>query len=97
MNFFKLGRYQKAVAYARAGVAKAENIMVEKYGSISHLEKEDAEPFLRNNSRSLKTTLNDYKYVLAQCLRKVKKFEEAGQLYLEISSFYEYNERYALI
>lgn len=35
--------------------------------------------------------------MLAMCLRKLKKFEEAGNLYLQNQDFYRYKERISLV
>ena len=43
INFFKLGKFQKAADFVRAAIAEVEKDKIEKFGSLDHVEKIDAE------------------------------------------------------
>ena len=97
INFFKLGKYQQASDFVRAAISEVKKEKIEKFGSLDHIETEDAEPYDRDSSKSYQATLNDYNHILAMCLRKLHLFEEAGELYLKNAQFYRYKERKSMV
>ena len=47
VNLFKLGRFEKAEAFVRAGIAQVKKLKIEKFGCLQHIEDEDIKPFNR--------------------------------------------------
>ena len=97
VNFFKLAKFEQAESFVRAAIAQVEKLKIEQCGSLDVIEKEDEGPFHRDKSKSFQANINDYEYILALCLRKLRKFKEAGKLYLSNSLFYRYPERYDMV
>ena len=54
-------------------------------------------PWHRGTSTSLTAKINDCKHLLAMCLRKLERFEEAQKLYVKNIRYYRYAERKALV
>lgn len=97
INLFKLGRYQQAAKFIRAAIKEVEKEKISHFGSLDFVEDDDVQPFYRETSKSFRATINDYNYFLSLCLRKLRLFKEAGQLYLSNSRFYRYPERIDII
>ena len=82
INFHKLGYYMRAAEFVRAAIQEVEREKIEQFETLEHIESDDEEPFYRDKSQSFRAKINDYKYILTLCLRKLRQFKEAGEMYL---------------
>ena len=64
---------------------------------IEEVEKEDIKPWERGSSTTCTAKINDCKHMLAMCLRKLRRFDEAQTLYVKNIRYYRYAERRALV
>ena len=98
LNLFKLGKYDLAVIFIEEAieVLKAQKLETGSE-SIDSVEREDMKPWHRGTSTTYTAKMNDCKHMLAMCLRKLQRFEEAQTLYLQNIRFYRYAERKALV
>ena len=98
LNLFKLGRYQEAVLFIEEAILALQNRKLESgCKHIDEVEQEDVEPWDRGESITSTATINDCKHMLAMCLRKLKRFDEAQKLYVSNIRWYRYAERRALV